>query len=241
MPLRSAAHKRLSGGRFPVTPNTDPKPKISGHRLASLALSAVLFSAFGLACAHAQSASSNSQDSLADAARKAREQKKEAPKQAKVFTNEDLGDLKGTVSVVGEAAAPADADKVADGKAAPADAKAPAAEAKAQPAGDAKPEARDEAYWRKKFDDARRTLTGDAKELDVLQREFNLKQQQYYSDPNVALREQNDRKDLDSTQDQINTKKAAVDKDNQALADLQDDLRKAGGDPGWANPVTSAP
>src|SRR6185436_19481874 len=53
-----------------------------------------------------------------------------------------------------------------------------------------KAEAKDEAYWRPKFADARRKLADDSKELDVLQREYNLKQQQFYTDPNVALREQ---------------------------------------------------
>jgi len=90
-----------------------------------------------------------------------------------------------------------------------------------------------EAAWRGRFAEARKTLAEDSKELDVLQREFNLKQQQFYSDPNVALREQNSRKDLDDTQAQIDAKKADVAKDQQAISDLQDALRKSGGDPGW--------
>ena len=62
-----------------------------------------------------------------------------------------------------------------------------------------------------------------------------MKQVQYYSNPDVALREQYSRKDLDDTLAQINAKKQDVDKDNQALSDLQDELRTSGGEPGWAN------
>jgi len=67
-----------------------------------------------------------------------------------------------------------------------------------------------------------------------------LKQQQYYSDPNVALREQNSRKDLDDSQAKITAKQQDVDRDKQAVSELEDALRKAGGDPGWATAPPSA-
>jgi hypothetical protein len=165
--------------------------------------------------------SQGSQPSVADAARKAREQQKSEPKTAKVFTDDDVANLKGGISVVGSDPTPAPTDA----------ATAAAAKEKATPA----PAVKDEAYWRKRFADARRKLADDSKELDVLQREYNLKEVQFYSNPNVALREQYSRKDLDDTLAEINAKKAAVDKDNQALSDLQDELRTSGGEPGWAN------
>jgi len=197
---------------------------------------------------------STDQDSVAQAARRTREQKKEPAKPAKLFTNDDLGNLKGTISVVGNAPAPDDntadktGDAAADGKPdannkdsakAPDGADSGKAPDKGDKADAAQPQAKDdakgEAYWRKQFADARRTLADDAKELDVLQREYNLKQQQYYSDPNVAMEQQYSRSDLDKTLDQINAKKADVEKDKQAISDLEDDLRKAGGEPGWAS------
>ena len=46
------------------------------------------------------------QESAAEAARKAREQKKNQPKAAKVFTNDDLVAARGSISVVGSAPAP---------------------------------------------------------------------------------------------------------------------------------------
>ena len=79
-------------------------------------------------------------------------------------------------------------------------------------------------------------MADDAHELDILQRDYNLKQQQYYSDPNVAMRQQYTRQDLIDTKTQIDDKTAAVAADKQALSDLEDQLRQAGGEPGWANP-----
>jgi len=174
---------------------------------------------------YGRSQSSQSGQSLADAARKAREQQKNEPKSAKVFTDDDVANLKGQISVVGNLP-PAPAPAVEDSAAAKA------------AAGSAAP-AKGEAYWRKKFADARHVLADDTREADVLQREYNLKQTQFYSNPNVALREQYSRKDLDDTLAELNKKKADVDKDNEAMSNLQDQLRQAGGDAGWANEPTS--
>jgi hypothetical protein len=186
-------------------------------------------------CAEAQKAQAQTQqqDSIVEAARKTREQQKKETKPAKVYTNEDITQLKGDVSVVGPApaapAAPAAGAAPGDKGATPG--KAAAASDDTSP--------KDEAGWRKKFAEARKTLAEDSKELDILQREFNLKQQQFYSDPNVALREQNSRKDLDDSQAHIDAKKADVAKDAQAISDLEEALRKAGGDPGWATEPSS--
>ncbi len=196
------------------------------HGILHLTAGIFLASSLCAITAHAQAAATQS---LGDAARKAREGNK-GRQPSKVYTNEDMGDLKGIVSVVGAEPAPpaASAETTpAAGEAAPG-----ASTAAATP----KPEVKDEAYWRAQFDAARKKLADDSKELDVLQREFNLKQQQFYTDPNVALREQYGRTDLNKTQDEINTKKADVEKDQQAITALEDQLRQAGGNPGWARP-----
>jgi chromosome segregation ATPase len=162
--------------------------------------------------------------SLGESARRIREEQGKSRPPAKVITNEDIGNLKGSISVVGTAAtAPAaETDK------------APAAGASEAATKSAAPEVKDEAYWRKRFAEARKVLADDQKELDILQREFNLKQEQFYQDPNAAMREQYTRGDLNKTQDTINTKKADVQKDQDAIRSLEDELRKAGGDAGWA-------
>jgi hypothetical protein len=41
------------------------------------------------------------------------------------------------------------------------------------------------------------------------------------------------RQDLDATQAEIDKKKQDVADDQQAISDLEDDLRQSGGDPGW--------
>jgi len=172
------------------------------------------------------------QESVAAAARKAQAQKKSSAKPVTVFTNDNIDTVKGTVNVVGETPAPP-ADKTTTAqdktKTAPADDKS-----KAAPADDKTGSTKDEAYWRKAFAEARKKLADDTHELDILQREYNLKQQQYYSDPNTAMREQYNRQDLTDTKTKIDEKTAAVAQDKQAISDLEDALRQAGGEPGWA-------
>lgn len=197
-------------------------------------LAAVLFLAGAVSIGRAQNNSATtsgaSSESLGDAARKARAQKKDSSKPAKVFTNEDMGSLKGTISVIGNGPAPASAtDKTAEKT----DAKK--TDEKKTPADAKKEAAKDEPYWRARFAAARKLLADDTKEVDILQREYNLKQEQYSQDPNWAMHEQNTREDINKTRDQIDAKKQDIEKDKQALSDLEDELRKAGGDPGWAN------
>jgi hypothetical protein len=206
----------------------------------------LLASSLGATPAQAQAAPAPQQaPSVAEAARKAREQSKARPQPAKVFSNEDVPNLTGVVSVVGPppaepAVAPAAGQPAttppAEGAAGPA-ATAPGAAAPAA-ATPAPAEVKDEAYWRKAFADARKKLADDSKELDILQREYNLKQNQFYMDPNVALREQNSRADLNKTLEQINTKKLDVERDQQAMAALEDQLRQSGGQPGWSRAPT---
>jgi anion-transporting ArsA/GET3 family ATPase len=174
------------------------------------------------------------QESVAEAARRAQASKKPAAKPAIVITNDDLDTVKGTVSVVGEIQAPL-VDQTA---ATPDKAKTPAADDKSKaPAANDKPSpVKDETYWKKAFADARKKLADDTHELDVLQREYNLKQQQYYSDPNTAMREQFNRQDLTDTKTKIDDKTAAIAQDKQAISDLEDSMRQAGGEPGWSNP-----
>src|SRR5712692_7243444 len=169
--------------------------------------------------------------SVAEAARKAREQKKSQPKAARVITNDNLGAVRGSISVVGNPEAPpaeAPADTPGAAPAATGDQAAKPKETKETK------EAKDETYWRKRFAEARGKLRTAEKELDILQRELNLQQQQYYSDPNKALREQYARQELNDNTRKIEDKKKEVQQLRQALSDLEDELRRTGGDRGWA-------
>jgi chromosome segregation ATPase len=172
-----------------------------------------------------QDAAQQTSDPVADAARKAREQKKNEAKPKKVFTNDDVAPA--PTAAAAPAAATTPASKDGDAKdAKPSD--APAADAKAD-----KPPA-DEAGWRKRFAEQRAKISQSEQELDVLQRESTKLQTQYYSDPQKALAEQYTRKDITDQDAKIQAKKDEIAKLKQGLSDLEDQLRAAGGDSGWA-------
>ena len=183
--------------------------------------------------ARAQDSSQKSADDpVADAARKAREKKKDTAKPKKVYTNEDMGELKsGGVSTVGQdSSAPATPAEGGQDKAAKSGEKA---EGTAKATDEGKDQ---EKIWRDRFRQAYGKLAQLQKELDILQREDNKAQLQYYPDPQKAMKEGYTRKDINDTTTKINAKKQEIDQQKQRISDLEDDLRKAGGDPGWASP-----
>ena len=192
---------------------------------------AYLLTGVGLAALTAASGMAQSQDQgdpVADAARKAREQKrKETAKPKRVYTDDDLN------HAVPDNAAPTSAQNSADGAK-----DAAAKNGTNQPSAATGPETdKDrEAKWRKRFKDAYGKLAQAEKELDILQREDNKAQVQYYSDPQKAMQEQYSRKDINEKNTKIDAKKKEVAQLKQQISDMQDDLRKDGGDPGWAAP-----
>ena len=157
-------------------------------------------------------------DPVADAARKAREQQKAAPKPKKVYTEDDVK--------------PATPDPGTPGQPGGAAPDKGAAATGAGSGGAGKDDA--ETAWRKRFKDQRDKIAAAEKELDVLQREDNKAQVQYYNDPQKALMEQNTRKDINDKNAKIDAKKQEIDALKQQLSVLEDELRKSGGDPGWA-------
>src|SRR6267378_3435079 len=159
------------------------------------------------AYARSQSPSPQSgSDPVADAARKAREEKKNAAKPKKVYTDDDVKP--------GAAAGPSGAQKTGDA------------------GGTEDPNS--EKAWRKRFKDQRDKLAKAETELDVLQRESQKAQIEYYPDPQKALSEQNTRKDINEKMAKIAAKKQEIAQLKQGLEDLEEQLRKSGGDPGWA-------
>lgn len=169
--------------------------------------------------ANQQQTSAAPADSLAEAARKARAAEKSAPK-ARVFTNDNIPTA-GGVSEVGSASQPsADSGTASNGQA----------------KGSAKASAtNDGATWRARFSKLRHKLEQDQAELDIMQRELGVLSVQYYGDPNKAMQQQLSREDIEKKTAAIEAKKKQVAEDQQAISDAEDDLRKAGGDPGWAN------
>jgi len=153
-------------------------------------------------------------ESLADAARKAREARKDQPKPARVFDNDNLPG--GTVSTVGKTEG---AKK--DGDDASSDDKS-------------KSGTDSEKAWKEKFATLRSKLARDKEDLEVMQRELGVLNLQNYSDPNKGLQQELTRSDINNKTAAIDAKQKTIDADQQAIGDAEDDLRKSGGDSGWA-------
>jgi hypothetical protein len=164
----------------------------------------------------AAQAAAPQQTSLAEAARKARDEKK-AAKPAKVFTNDNIPTT-GGISPAGSTTPKSE------------DANANAATA----ASTASSSAKDEKTWRDKFAELRQKLDKDKENLDLMQRELGTLNLQYYPDPTKAMQQQLSRDDINKKAADIENKRKDIAADEQAINDAEDALRKAGGDPGWA-------
>jgi len=215
------------------TPADTSKAVFMRKPLFGVMLAGVLCAAGWAGTAAAQD-TANQEPSLADAARKAREQKKTQAPPKQVWTDDNLPKTPHETPAAssegsGGTAEAGTGDKTAD-----------------KPAGasaddENKKKAELESKWRQKFADAHKKLNDDQKDLELMEREYSLKRTQYYSDPNTAMREQYNNKaggrgpELDDLQKKMEDKKAAIEKDKQAISDLEDQLRREGLPPGWAS------
>ena len=172
-----------------------------------------------------QSPDQQSSDPVAEAARKARAEKQTAPKPKKVYTDDDFASTK-------NATPPPAAKTDGEGHAAATD--AAATDTSVPKGASASDDPKSEAYWRKRFQTVRGKLDQSEKELDVLQRELDKDQVQYYTDPQKALMQQYDRKDINDKTAKVDAKKKEIEDLKKQLNDMEDELRRAGGDPGWA-------
>jgi hypothetical protein len=159
-------------------------------------------------------------DPLVAAARKAREQRKDqaGAKPARVFTNDNIP-TQGGVSAVGVAPAVDNADGTGAAAAAASDKPAAAA---------------GESGWRERFAHLRKKLEQDQTDLDLMQRELGVLDVQYYNDPVKSMQQGYSRSDINEKTDKIEAKKKTIEADEQAIADAEEELQRAGGDPGWA-------
>ena len=162
-------------------------------------------------------AASAPQESLAEAARRAREQKKDTAKQAKVITNDNIP-KEGGISAVGEEPPAAE-----NAENAPADAGKSDKSAKS-----------DEEKWRTRFEKLHHKLEQDEADLEVMQRELGVLNLQYYNDPVKAMQQELTRSDINQKTAKIAAKQKEIEGDKQAISDAEDELRQSGGDPGWA-------
>jgi hypothetical protein len=178
-------------------------------------------------------AQSNTPPSLAEVARKVRAQRaKKDISKVPLYTNETLPKEGVSVSVLGKPGAPP-AAPAAEGE------EGAAAAPKAEAGGKGEAEECDEQCWRDRFRVHRAKIRTTERELDILQREYDLARTQYYQDPNQAVREQYSNTtagghQLQALLNQIDEKQAEIQRLQRELSDLEDELRRSGGQPGWA-------
>ena len=170
--------------------------------------------------------------SLADVARAEDARRKAVKGQVKVYTNETLRGAGG-----GEAPAPpatpqpAATAKPAGDAAADATAKpAPGAKPPATPAATATP--KDEKYWRDRLASARDVLQRSQTFADALQSQINGLYTEFVNMSDPAQRAVIEQKRLAAIAEQDRVK-ADIAKFTKALADIEDEARRANVPPGW--------
>jgi hypothetical protein len=208
----------------------NPRIWRNGVASATLTLAALTITAFTSSAMPQDPSQQAPGDPVADAARKARDQKKkDAAKPKHVYTDEDvnhstLGSPPSSTDTNAASTPNGGAAKNSETQGKDAAGKAP------------EPEESPEVKWRKQFKEAYANLNRAEKELDILQRENNKAQVQYYSDPQKALAEQYTRKDINDHDAKIAAKNKEIDQLKQRISDMEEALRKSGGDSGWAAP-----
>jgi hypothetical protein len=163
---------------------------------------------------------------LGDYARKLHKDTDAAKPKPKVFDNDNLP-TDDKLSIVGEkppanagAAAPADAAKAGAGQASPAPGSPEDDQAKKQAAWKS---------WQEKVTSQKDQIDLASRELDVLQREYQLRAAAMYGDAGNRMRNsgQWDKEDTEYKQ-KIAEKQKAVEDAKQKLGDMQEEARKAG-------------
>lgn len=164
--------------------------------------------------------------SAADAARKSRDQKKQAAKSTHVWDDDNIPKT-GGVSVVGSAAAPdANAAPAANnGGTNPASPSAPAPAPGAAGAGPAT--SKEQTQMQAAVQEAQEKIADLKKDVDISERRFGLDSDSYYGRPNYAA-DREAKRALDSEQAQLEDKKQQLHQAEQMLAELQAKLGTAG-------------
>jgi hypothetical protein len=173
-----------------------------------------------LSLSSASMAQSQGDDPVADAARRAREQKKNATKPVRTFTNDNLPAAPPSDASAAPASGQSAPDQSTPDKAKPGD-KDSAKTAKDDPQ---KKAAKEEALKQLKAE-----LAQAQKELDVLQRKAALDSDSYYSKTNYA-EDTAGKALLDQDTQQVNDKKAVVEGLKAHVATLQAEVGEKPGD-----------
>lgn len=190
-------------------------------KTARWGLMVLLVSPVGIAAAQPRQDQAPQQDPVAAAARRARDQKKDKTKAAKVYDNDSLPNTPGGINIVGQAAP--EGGTVANVPAP--DQGTAVAQGQANPPATAKPV--DAAAASAELTSAKEHLQSLQKDLDILQRTFTLDQQMYLSKPDHdSDREGASR--LKNEQDQMADKQQEIADAQKKIDDLQAKLSASG-------------
>lgn len=97
-------------------------------------------------------------------------------------------------------------------------------------------EKHDEKYFRSKAEKIRSRMDFHRRQLAVLQQQLGLAKVQYYPNPQKSLEQESTpafQSDPDKLRSQIAVAQKAIADDQKAMDDLQEELRREGGGPGW--------
>jgi len=173
--------------------------------------------------------------SLGEVARQVRaERARKDTSKVRVFTNDNLPSGGGGVSSVGSSGSSSGAAASGDEAELAAEGEGGGAAAEGE-----KEKTCDEPCWRGKFAEVRGKIDTARREIQILEREYQINRTQYYQDPNQAVREQYSNNtqggtQLQQIQQQIEGKRAEIAQFERDLSNLEDELRRAGGNPSWA-------
>jgi hypothetical protein len=177
---------------------------------------------------------------LGDVARQLKAQRTKSEGKSKLFTNDDLATPSPSPGPAATSPAkPPTTSKEAKPGEKPAKAtsgnEAEKESAKATPAKTGE-ETHGEKYYRGRMSKLQERLEIHQRELSVLEQKLGQNEMMYYPDPNKGLLQQSGptaMSDVHKLQDQIAEKKAEIAADQEAIEDLQEQLRREGGDAGW--------
>jgi hypothetical protein len=198
-------------------------------KIAHWSIGILLVMPMGIAAGQAQPPAQDAQapaptDSLAAAAKQAREAKKDQPKSARVWNDDTIPKSNAAISVVGQTP-----DDNAGAAAAPGDAAAapPAAAANGTvgAGGVAAAGGGDRKALESSIANAKEKLATIKVDLDLLQRTYTLDSQMYYIKPDYASNTDGAAK-LKDEQDQIAAKQQEMDDEQKKIDDLNAELSK---------------
>ena len=190
-------------------------------KIAHWSLGILLVMPMGIAAGQAQPPAQDAQapaptDSLAAAAKQAREAKKDQPKSARVWNDDTIPKSNAAISVVGQ---------TPDDNAGAAAAPAAAANGSAGASGGAAAGGGDRKALEGSIANAKEKLATIKVDLDLLQRTYTLDSQMYYIKPDYASNTDGAAK-LKDEQDQIAAKQQEMDDEQKKIDDLNAELSK---------------